>query len=115
MELDITTPQALYLNSLARIANRYRITAEHMRADLEIQSERAFSGLVPTPPRHQDTADIVAAAGQLEALTSIAFTVFPFPAPSEDVEAGRAHETLVKGYLKAALTLGDGWILNKQK
>jgi hypothetical protein len=98
MELPITAEQANYLNTIARIARLYRLTNERMQRDLADNMARIEKGQVPMTVRHQDASDIIVTAGQLDAMCSVAYTVFPGPATPE-------HSILVNDYLKAALTL----------
>lgn len=100
MELSITAEQANYLNVVARIARNYRVTNERMQRDLVDNLDRISKGQVPMTVRHQDASDIIVTAGQLDAMCSTAYSVFPGPATKD-------HSDLVNGYLKAALTLDN--------
>jgi hypothetical protein len=98
MELPITLEQANYLNVVARTARLYRVTNERMQRDLADNMSRIQHGQIPMTVRHQDAADIMVSAGQLDAMCSTAYSVFPGPATKD-------HSDLVNGYLKAAMTL----------
>lgn len=104
MELPITKDQADYLNAVARVARLYRVTNERMQRDLQDNLERVNRGLTPSAVRHQDVADILMTAGQLDALCSTAYSVFLWP-NEDDRNAFKAHANKVQEYLQAAILL----------
>jgi hypothetical protein len=75
-----------------------------MQRDLVDNMDRIKKGKVPSPIRPGEAADLMTTAGQIDAMTSIAYAVFPYP-PATDQAAYLAHPDTVKGYLEAALTL----------
>lgn len=105
MELPITKDQASYLNILGRTAQLYRFTNERMQRDLTDNMDRISKGRVPSGVRAGEAADLMTTTAQLDALTSVAYSVFPFPDGVTEREAYIAHPDVVQGYLKAALTL----------
>lgn len=105
MELPITKDQAFFLNTLGRTAQLYRSTNERMQRDLVDNLAKIEKGGVPSPIRPGEAADLMSTAAQLDAMTSVAYAVFPYPDPTEDKAAYLAHPDTVNGYLKAALIL----------
>jgi hypothetical protein len=104
MELPITKDQAFYLNTLGRTAQLYRTTNERMQRDLTDNMDRLSKGRAPAAVRPNEAADLMTAAAQIDAMTSIAYAVFPYPDAS-DKAAYLAHPNTVQEYLQAALTL----------
>lgn len=106
MELPITAPQAHYLNRIAIFARQYREVSASIEQSLKNGLHALDGGHIPQAIRHQDATDIVRLAGQLDALASIAYTVFP---PTEHLDADLAvkHNKMVAGYLNDAFTLED--------
>lgn len=105
MELPITKDQAFFLNTLGRTAQLYRATVERMQGDLDDNLNRINAGRVPSAVRPGEAADLMTAAAQIDAMTSIAYAVFPYPEHGTDQAAYLAHPDKVQGYLHAALTL----------
>jgi len=104
MELPITVDQAFFLNTLGRTAQTYRLANVRVQQDLIDNLERIKNGKVPSPIRLGEAADLTTTAGQIDTMIAVAYAVFPFPA-KEDQAAYLAHPEVVKGYIKAALTL----------
>lgn len=114
MELPITIDQAFFLNTLGRTAQLYRTTNERMQRDLVDNLDRLNNGRAPSAVRPNEAADLMTAAAQIDALTSIAYAVFPYPDHGKGPAAYMDHPDTVQGYLKAALNLaGLDYILIK--